>query len=248
VSALNSYYSGLSGLQLPIAKYQYPPGFQDKSRLTYYSTLFNSIEINSSFYKIPMRATVARWSSSVPDNFRFTFKLFRQITHNKELVFEKSDVEKFMETIGHIGTKRGCLLVQFPPGLKNENIHQLESLLANIAIADPDKLWNVVVEFRDRGWYNEDVYEILRMYGASLVAHDLPKSATPLEDLSQNIVYVRFHGPTGNYRGSYTDAFLLEYAEYINQWLREGRSVYVYFNNTAGDAFNNLKTLNALLK
>ena len=60
-------------------------------------------------------------------------------------------------------------------------------------------------------------------------------------------MYVRFHGPTGNYRESYVDDFLYEYASYINEWIEEGKTVYVYFNNTMGDAFNNLKYLNAKL-
>jgi uncharacterized protein YecE (DUF72 family) len=98
------------------------------------------------------------------------------------------------------------------------------------------------VEFRNKGWYNDDVYHLLETYNAALVIHDIPKSTTPIIHTSPDFFYVRFHGPTGNYRGSYTDAFLLEYAEYINEWLAEGRIGFVYFNNTAGDAFQNLVT------
>ena len=60
-------------------------------------------------------------------------------------------------------------------------------------------------------------------------------------------MYLRFHGPTGNYRESYSEDFLNEYATYISAWIEEGKEVYVYFNNTMGDAFNNLKTINGLL-
>ena len=66
-------------------------------------------------------------------------------------------------------------------------------------------------------------------------------------DLQADFIYVRFHGPTGNYRGSYSDDVLSEYAGYIMDWVDEGKIVYVYFNNTAGDAFNNLQTLNNLV-
>ncbi len=59
-----------------------------------------------------------------------------------------------------------------------------------------------------------------------------------------NFIYLRFHGPTGNYRDSYSDAFLSEYATYIKEWLGDDKAVYVYFNNTMGDAFKNLTTLN----
>src|SRR5687768_14718612 len=103
-----NFYAGLSGIELPIPKYEFPPEFQKTSRLTYYATFFNSIEVNSSFYKIPMKATVVRWASSVPANFKFTFKLFKEITHIKELAFDVSYVAEFLEIISNVGEKKGC--------------------------------------------------------------------------------------------------------------------------------------------
>jgi uncharacterized protein YecE (DUF72 family) len=238
---------GLSGLELPVPKYQFPPEHQASSRLTYYATLFNTIEVNSSFYKIPGTGTVARWASSVVNDFVFTFKLFKEVTHCKELNFSPSVVEEFIQTINSIREKKGCLLIQFPPSLRNEHIGQLDKLLSTVRAADPSNLWKVAAEFRFNGWYNPDVFDLLETSGAALVLHDIPKSATPMNQVASQIVYVRFHGPTGNYRGSYTDAFLHEYAEYITEWLSDGKEVFVYFNNTAGDAFNNCQTLRSLL-
>src|SRR5688500_18647723 len=100
-----NYYSGLSGIELPVPKYQFPPEYQNASRLTYYTTFFNSIEVNSSFYKIPKPATIVRWADSVPENFRFTFKLIRDVTHCKDLNFEGGCIPQFMETIAHAGNK-----------------------------------------------------------------------------------------------------------------------------------------------
>jgi uncharacterized protein YecE (DUF72 family) len=243
-----NFYSGLSGLQLPIPKYQYPQEFQLTSRLTYYASLFNSIEINSCFYKIPMKATVARWCSSVNDGFRFTFKLFKDVTHCKNLNFSEADIAAFLRAVSGSGLKKGLLLVQFPPSLTSGNIHQLEKLLAGIKSADPENEWTIATEFRDRSWYHDDVYDLLNVYRTALVRQDIPKSATPFTALVESsTIYVRFHGPTGNYRGSYSDVFLMEYAEYVKEWLREGKTVYVYFNNTAGDAYNNLVTFNKLV-
>lgn len=243
----SNFFSGLSGIVLPVPKYQFPPGHQQSSRLTYYATFFNSLEVNSSFYKIPMKTTVARWASSVPENFRFTFKLFKEITHTRNLDFDSSLVKNFVETISAIGIKKACILVQFPPGLKKENIHEVENLLGQLMIADADNEWKVAVEFRDKSWYTNDVYYMLQTYNCSLVVHDIPKSATPSSVVLSDIVYVRFHGPTGNYGGSYTDDFLLSYATSIKQWLREGKTVYVYFNNTKGDAYANLLRLNSFV-
>jgi uncharacterized protein YecE (DUF72 family) len=237
------FFSGLSGIVLPIPKYQYPAEYRETSRLTYYASQFNSIEINSSFYKVPMKTTVAKWASAVPPDFRFTFKLFREITHAKNLDFDPSLVGQFMETISCIGNKRGSLLVQFPPSLKNQHLGKLEILLGAIRQADPQNLWNVAVEFRDKSWYTEEVNDVLTAYDSNVVIHDLPASAPPSSTPLAECLYIRFHGPTGRYRGSYPDAFLHEYSGYIGEWLSEGKTVYVYFNNTAGDAFNNLSSI-----
>lgn len=242
-----SYNGGLSGLQLPMPKYQFPAPYQDVSRLTYYATFFNSIEINSSFYKVPMPATLRKWQTQVPDHFTFTFKLWKQITHCNGMNFEKNDVAQFLNAISSIGEKRGCLLLQFPPKLGIEARPQLEKLLRTIHEIDSTTMWPVAVEFRNRSWFEDTVYEILDAHKATMVIHDMPKSTTPMTELEADLVYVRFHGPTGNYRGSYHEEILSEYAGYIVDWIEEGKKVYVYFNNTAGDAFQNLATLNKIL-
>ena len=241
----STFYSGLSGLTLPIPKFQFPPPYQDASRLTYYATIFNTIEINSSFYKVPMAATIRKWKESVPDNFRFTFKLWKQITHCKGMHFEKSDVLRFMPVINAAGEKKGCLLIQFPPSAGIENELQLSNLLSTLKEVDPDSQWPLAVEFRNKSWYEDRIYSLVDSYNATIVIHDIPKSATPLIDLESDIVYVRFHGPAGNYRGSYSEEILEEHASYVKDWLDEGKKVYVYFNNTAGDAFENCRALKA---
>ncbi len=240
------FYSGLSGLQLPLPKYLFPPPFENSSRLTYYSHLFNSIEVNSSFYKIPQSTTVARWKDSVTENFKFTFKLWNGITHGKEFIFHEADVSAFIKSIDSVGEKCGCLLIQFPPGLGKEFTFQLDKLLNCIRESETIP-WKIAVEFRNKSWYNSTTYSLLNSFGSALVIHDIPKSATPMVDHVSDFIYARFHGPTGNYRESYTEDFLEEYASYILEWMKEGKEVYVYFNNTMGDAFNNLNKLNSII-
>ncbi|NDP26780.1 MAG: DUF72 domain-containing protein [Flavobacterium sp.] len=243
-----SFYSGLSGLQVPIQKHLYPAPFENASRLTYYSSLFNSIEINSSFYKIPQIATVIKWEASVSDKFRFTFKLWKGITHNKNLNFNDEDVAAFLQSINGVKDKKGCLLIQFPPSLGRQFIGQLDHLLSCINENNPTPGWKVAVEFRNPSWYEQEVYDLLNFYKATVVIQDIPKSTTPFINHTSDFIYIRFHGPTGNYRESYSEDFLNEYATYIREWVENGKTVYVYFNNTMGDAFNNVKTLNRLLK
>jgi len=238
-----SFYNGLSGLQLPIPKYNYPPEHQDSSRLTYYATFFNSIEINSTFYKLPLPTTAGKWAMQVPEDFKFTFKLWKEITHVKGLEFKPADVEAFFKVIASAGDKKGCVLVQFPPSLGKANLWQLDALLKCIRLYNTDQSWNIAVEFRNKSWYHEDVYDLIQSYHAGIVIQDIPKSVTPLIRHVSEFIYVRFHGPTGNYRESYTEDFLSEYASYVKEWMEEGKTVYAYFNNTMGDAFNNSRQL-----
>ena len=242
-------FSGTSGLILPVKNKQfYPVEFKDKPRLTYYASLFNSIEINSTFYKIPMESTIRNWSEQVPENFRFTFKLWKGITHRKGLAFESDDVFRFIRTINNIGLKKGCLLVQFPPGFKIDLAQRLEVLLTKIKEADPENSWKTAIEFRHKSWYHEGIFDLLEEHKVGVVVHDKPGSETPYLESSVNFKYLRFHGPDGDYRGHYTNDFLHEYASYIHDWTTmEEKEVYVYFNNTMGDAVKNLAELNSLV-
>jgi uncharacterized protein YecE (DUF72 family) len=227
-----------------VPKSQYPPEFEGKSRLAYYSFLFNSIEINSIFYKLPRASTVINWADSVPDNFRFTFKLSKVITHVKELDFSLKDIDYFIRIVENIGTTKGCLLVQFPPSLKIVKLDALQKFLEALGEATHNSEWNIALEFRNASWYEREVYELLDEYNVALVIHDMAASATPLNVMIGDFIYVRFHGPEPRYRGSYSEEFLKEYAQKIKAWIAGNKTVYAYFNNTAGDAVNNLQTLN----
>lgn len=239
------YYSGTSNVVLPVAnKLSFPPDFQSKSRLCYYGSMFNSVEVNSTFYKLPLAKTISRWVTEVPDNFRFTFKLWQQITHNKGLAFNPEDIQRFMNIIQQANDKKGSLLVQMPPST-TINVYQLNHLLKEIKQADEINAWQVAVEFRNRSWYVDEVFDLLDEHEVAMVLHDLPASAAPMRTGNANFVYLRFHGPQGGYRGSYSDDFLYEYALYIKEWIDDGKTVYAYFNNTMGEAVRNLITLNS---
>ena len=243
------FFSGTSGIVVPQANKQlFPEEFRDKSRLHYYSSLFNSIEINSSFYKLPLAKTVRNWSESVPGDFRFTFKLWREITHVKELAFNPGDVDRFLETISEVGDKKGSLLVQFPPSLTIRSSAQLYKLLESINKADPERGWRIALEFRNDSWYSDEINSLLGEFGAGLVLHDKLQAANNLQESETAFVYLRFHGYNGDYKGGYEDDFLSEYAQYIKEWMAEGKEVFVYFNNTRGDAVHNLISLNRFVR
>jgi uncharacterized protein YecE (DUF72 family) len=194
---------------------------------------------------LPLGKTVAKWSGEVPGGFKFTFKIWQEISHKKELAFKTDDVRRFMEVVNNCD-KKGCLLLQFPPGLWVD-VHALEHLLTTIQSYNQYHPWRIAVEFRNRSWYREDVYQLLDNFKAAMVIHDLSASATPMGHVEADFVYLRFHGPDSGYRGSYDDDFLSEYATYINEWQEAGKAVYVYFNNTVGAAVQNLMTLNKMV-
>lgn len=238
---------GTSGLVLPYKNRQaYPAKFEGWSRLAVYGALLNSLEVNSIFYKLPKESTVRQWCSSVPADFRFTFKLWKQITHSKDLEFDPLDIEQFFRVIAGAEDKRGCILVQFPASVKPVLFKKVALLLSRLQDANRSG-WPVAVEFRSTAWYREATYELLNEHGATMVFHDKAGSTSPQPELEAGHVYLRFHGPDGNYKGSYDHGLLYEYAGYIADWLNAGKAVYVYFNNTMGAALENLRTLEKFL-
>ena len=240
------FRSGTSGLVLLESnKLHFPTEFQEKHRLIYYASKFNSIEINSSFYKIPLCRTYRNWAGMVPDDFQFTIKLWQGITH--EEAYDQNDLERFFGAIQCLGNKTGCLLLQFAAKTKMD-FSEFDRLLENIRKLDPHGEWRIAAEFRDAQWYASEIYEILDEYNASMVLHDMPKCIPPELNKNADFVYLRFHGEKGDYKGTYSMRYLQNKANEIHGWLLEGKDVYAYFNNTIGDAVANLQTLNALVK
>lgn len=240
-----SFYSGTSNLVLPFKQSEYPKKFEGASRLTYYASLFRSVEVNATFYKLPKAATIEKWGNSVPDHFRFTFKLPKGITHAKGFRFNNEELELFLDAVDRVGNKKGCLLVQLPPSITQEKEEQLTSVLE--CLRDSARGWKIAVEFRHPSWYNTAVYRMLHGYKAGVVEHDMPKSVTPRIQVRESFVFIRFHGPDGTYRGSYENATLKGYAKRIAALLQDGIEVYAYFNNTMGEALGNLQTLNQMV-
>lgn len=239
------FYSGTSGVTLPIPKSGFPPQFQDKSRLHYYASLFNSVEVNSIFYKLPRPSTIVNWRESVPDHFRFTFKVSKTITHVKGLQFAAKDVDDFIKTVNNIDDKKGCLLAQFPPSLQIDKLDRLQQLLEALGERTHNSGWRIAVEFRNASWYEREVYQLLQEFNVSTVIHDMRASATPLPEVTGDFIYLRFHGPEPRYGGDYSDEVLKRYAGYIKAWIGEKKTVFTYFNNTVGAAVKNLQTLNS---
>lgn len=236
---------GTSGIVVPGSKESFPAEFQDKSRLSYYSFLFNTLEVNSTFKKIPMLSTFEKWSLEVPENFQFTIKLWKEITHVKQLNINLDNIDVFINAVTYIGNKRGCLLIQFPASITAEYSSKVEQILQRLQKLDKENKWRKAIEFRSVSWYNNSTYELLDSYNATLVLQDMPQSRKLDVEGSSDFFYFRYHGPKGDYRGSYSNEFLDEQSEKIRSLLNSGKDVYAYFNNTMGNAFENAMSLKA---
>lgn len=238
---------GISGIVLPLKKSDFPPEFQTFSRLGYYSILFNSLEINSSFYKTPLPNTFFKWTQETSDNFTFTVKLSKAITHSRDLDFDPNDIKQFMLSANRLADKKGALLVQFPASITDNYFEKVSLILEHIQNANSDNGWRVAVELRHSDWYNANTYQMLKQHQASLVFHDMPNSRTPLEQQATDIIYLRLHGPAGDYKGSYSDQEIAAYGKWLNKKRDDGKTIYVYFNNTIGSAYDNARLLQAHL-
>ncbi len=167
----------------------------------------------------------------------------------KALAFPVEDLDRFMEGLSAIDApKRGCILVQFPASFKFLQWKLFLTLTEALCALNEPQGWHIAVEFRDTSWYRDQTSLFLKNHGISIVVHDKAGGAFSVDDTIADHVYVRFHGPEGDYKGSYEEAFLHEYATYIDAWLDLGKKVFVYFNNTMGNALSNMKTLRNEIK
>lgn len=215
----------------------YPPDTPRKELLRAYACRFSTTEINSSFYRVPTEGTVRRWHDETPDGFLFAWKASRFITHRKRLRDVGDSIAKLMGRMEGLREKCGPVLWQLPPLLRRDD----DRFAAFLWLLPKRHLH--AVEFRDRSWYVEPVFDLLRSRNVALCMSDHRDAPAPHTPTARH-VYVRLHGPGGGYSGSYRKPALAGWADEIVQWRRAGRSVFVYFDNDPGAAApRNARTL-----
>jgi uncharacterized protein YecE (DUF72 family) len=219
----------------------YPEGLPQKRWFERYAEEFDTVEINASFYRLPLASTFDGWREKAPPGFRYAVKVNRFITHLKKLKDCEEALADFVQLARRLQEKLGPLLYQLPPSLKRD-LDRLEAFLKLV----PKDLSNVF-EFRNKDWYVPETYALLERYGAALCAHDMPGSATERIAVGP-IAYIRFHGGEGKYWGRYSDEGLLSWTDWIAEQRREGRSVWCYFNNDIhGHAIEDARTLRSMV-
>lgn len=166
----------------------YPKGLESKKYLEYYSKVFDYVEIESSFYRIPNTITTTRWAEITPDNFRFTAKFPKRITHVKRLgQGVESDMEYFQKAMTPLASKLGCLLIQLPPSMTmKEGMNKIQKLPF-------DKGFRYAIEARHKSWFDDEVYSFLRKNDICLAWSQLEDIQTPTV-VTTDFIYLRLMG------------------------------------------------------
>lgn len=202
----------------------YPKEVKPPKWLSYYSGVFSTVEINTTFYHVPLVSTVKKWHETVPENFLFSIKASRYITHMKKLVECEESLDYFYESLVPFQNNAGPVLFQLPPSFAMDK----EKLIAFIKLLT--KEYRYVFEFRHASWFVEEIYEILTKHKIALCITDLNGKQSP-EIVTTDFTYLRLHGPHKAYQGSYGTAKLKVFRKKMENWMEKGVSVYCYFDN-----------------
>jgi uncharacterized protein YecE (DUF72 family) len=147
----------------------YPPNARSTYFLSFYAQEFDAVELDTTFYGTPDASRVERWFRSTPDDFQFTAKMPRTITHELRLVRAEAETSEFIEVMAGLGTKLGAVVIQLPPDFTAEERPALEAYLAALP-AGP----RYAAEFRHRSWLDESTYDLLAGHGVAWTMIDLP--------------------------------------------------------------------------
>lgn len=205
----------------------YPDGIPARARFSFYAERFDTVELNTTFYRLPTEAAVRAWRAAAPEGFTYALKLGSFGTHRMKLRDAASWLPNHVQRARLLGATLGPTVVQLPPRWRR-NTERLDEFLTT-ATRFRDLRW--AVELRDPSWVHDDTFSLLARHGAALVLHDL--LALPWLRTA-DWTYLRFHGPDASaapYRGRYGPRRLRTIADRLRPWIAAGADVYAYFNN-----------------
>ena len=214
--------------------------------MTRYAEEFDTVEVNSTFYRLASRDAVARWAAETPDGFLFAAKASRYLTHVRRLNEIEEGIHRYYERIMPLveAGKLGPVVWQFPATFRREG-NALDRVATALELVPPGRH---CFEFRHESWFTEEVYALLREHDAALVIGDHPRWPFQAHELTADWTLVRLHHGRRGRRGNYSETELDEWARRIAQWRRRAE-VFVYFNNDwEGFAVENARSLKRRLR
>ena len=221
-------YLGTSGWNYPHWKPRFYQDIPKASWLNYYASRFNTVEVNSTFYRLQSVNTFERWYQQTPDAFRFTIKGNRYLTHTKRLNNPQDSIRLEQQHAQHLREKLAVVLWQLP-GNFSFNLNRLSMFV------DALTMWNSVrhtIEFRHSSWFDAEVADLLRDNNIAVCQSDAGN--WPIwREVTADFVYLRLHGNPTTYVSNYSRAKLAKLAGEIQTWLKQELDVHVYFDNDA---------------
>ena len=166
----------------------YPSKTAPKNYLAYYASKFKTVEVDSTFYRIPTQPIMTNWKQQTPGDFIFSFKFPQMITHVKMLRDCQYETGVFLDRVSLLGEKIGALLLQFPPNFGVDHLPDLAAFLKNLP-----KRYRYVVEVRNKSWLNQEFTSILKANMTALAWADSPLMAT-IREVTSDFLYVRWEG------------------------------------------------------
>jgi len=234
---------GCSGWNYKAWKDEFYEGKPVRLWLQHYAQHFDTVEVNNTFYRLPLKTSVAGWVEDTPPGFLFAVKASRYLTHIKRLTDLGGGIERYYERLEPLvrSPKLGPVLWQLPATFKRND----DRLAAALEAIPPGRH---CFEFRHASWFVEPVYALLREHRAALVIGDRPEvKQFQAHELTTDWTYVRFHYGSRGRRGNYSESELEEWARRFEEWSRNVE-VLAYFNNDwEGFAVRNALWLKARL-
>lgn len=222
----------------------YPKNLPRAYQLEHYAKQFNSVELNSPFYRFPSEKTFQNWHRRVPDNFVFALKVNRFITHVKKLKGCRKEWLEFSKRAIFLKKKLGPFLFQFPASWQ-KNLERLDDFMR--IIRKTGNRFRFAFEFRHKSWFSGDVYCFFKnRRNLSFCIINSPYWPS-VDEVFGGFVYLRMHGKKSLYSSNYSHKELKNLAQKIKKYLSQNLDVYCYFNNDArGFACQNAKALQKL--
>lgn len=230
----------------------YPPEVKGYDELTFHAKYFNTVENNSSFYRIASEGTYKTWVQKTPADYKFSIKLNKVITHTHKLELNDEVIEKvqyIIATTQALKEKIGAILIQLPASFRVDQA-KLEAFLAFFTgeVRSTSHPFDITIEFRNKYWFTEETYTLLQKYNVALVAGQSLRWPG-VRQVTADFAYIRMHGPAKLFASSYSRQQLAELETYIQSISPKVKRVYTYFNNDFhGYALKNARTLQRLLK